>query len=284
MENLKRILVPLDFSQNSLDLLPQADFLARLFKADLHLLHVISVLPSSFGTVYGIDQNQLTDHEIIRKNALDLLSKAAEKASIAVKVTVEVRVGKVHQEITSFAKEIEAGLILMSTQGAHGVGKGLLGSNASKVVQSAPCPVITCEKTGNSGAYKKILVPVNIEFGIRELRDFTSQYLSVMDPHLTFLSVVPEGITEGDYQKVKKHLEEQAKSISREGGLSASIEIVQGWEVSDIIVDSAKKMGADLIMLNTHGRKGLGKLVLGSVAAGVIVEAACPVLSIRPNR
>ncbi|MFM2135962.1 MAG: hypothetical protein RL021_1362, partial [Bacteroidota bacterium] len=132
-----RILVPIDFSDQSLIALEQSFNLSRLTNAELHLLHVID---ESFHLPFlGAKEDKA-----IEKKAQKALEKLAEdtakRAGIAVN-TLSAR-GKIYDEINRAAKKLKCSFIIMGTNGSTGL-KRFIGSNALRVIREAPCPVIT---------------------------------------------------------------------------------------------------------------------------------------------
>lgn len=79
--------------------------------------------------------------------------------------------------------------------------------------------------------------------------------------------------------KVEEHLRARAATLARPG-LHLDIEVVEG-SAADGILAAAQRLGADLIVIGTHGRRGIAHLVLGSVAEAVVRRATCPVLAVH---
>jgi nucleotide-binding universal stress UspA family protein len=138
---LKKILVPMDFSDLSKDALPLATFLAAQFKAEVVLLHIVEKFP--IGYLMG---RELTSHAIvplIKQAEADLERAAADLAkSIGVKISAAVREGRPHEEICEAAKALAADLIVLTTHGYTGLKHVWLGSTAERVVRHASCPVL----------------------------------------------------------------------------------------------------------------------------------------------
>jgi nucleotide-binding universal stress UspA family protein len=86
-------------------------------------------------------------------------------------------------------------------------------------------------------------------------------------------------------QRAGQALLEQAASQAREAGLTPDTVVVEsgGHSTSQALVEAAKRWPADLIILGTHGRRGLHHLILGSVAEGVVRLAPAPVLLVRQS-
>jgi nucleotide-binding universal stress UspA family protein len=144
MIDLKRILVPTDFSKFSQNALTYAVAFAEKFGAELYLLNVVQdlalFLPDAVTAgpplVPPLDQITTAVHE-----ALDRLVTASHLEHL--KVQREVREGAPFSEIVRYAREQDIDLIVMGTHGRGGLAHVLLGSVSEKVVRKAPCPVLT---------------------------------------------------------------------------------------------------------------------------------------------
>jgi len=147
MIQLKRILLPCDFSELSSEATKYACALAEQFEAELHLLHVHeNVVVPEYGM--GIDWDRLMQEA---RNAAEarmeeVLDPAWQEGRKIVKVTAE---GPPFLQIIRYAKEHEIDVIVMATHGRSGVSHMLIGSVAEKVVRKAPCPVLTVRPKGH---------------------------------------------------------------------------------------------------------------------------------------
>ena len=141
--NLKKILVPQDFSEYSLHALKYAVTFAELFKSELIVLHIVEpiVYPADFS--FGQVSIPAMEEEI-RKHSEEQLNELVEREIPAgIKATPMIRVGKPFIEIVEVAKGENADLIVISSHGRTGMDHVLFGSTADKVVRKAPCPVLT---------------------------------------------------------------------------------------------------------------------------------------------
>lgn len=93
---------------------------------------------------------------------------------------------------------------------------------------------------------------------------------------------LPTGGLEEVRDEVMAYLRSEAEGVS-EGQVQVSIDAIEGDDVASTIVGYAKDHGCDLIVISTHGRGGLSRLVFGSVAENVVRHAPCPVLVMRPS-
>ena len=141
---LNQILVPTDFSDNARKALLYALRFAEQFGARVTLLHVVE--PVAYPAELGSSALwvPLISEEALRKDAAKKL--AALSAALGrheIKVDTLVRFGLPFHEIAAAAKELRAGLIIVSTHGYTGLKHVFLGSTAERVVRHAPCPVLT---------------------------------------------------------------------------------------------------------------------------------------------
>ena len=114
------------------------------------------------------------------------------------------------------------------------------------------------------------------------------------DGKITLLSVIGNEDTSGmSYERAQEHHEENEKKTKENLSnianknpydIDISVKIVHDPSIIEGITNFAKSNKIDLIVMGSHGRSGFKKLVLGSVAAGVLVKAECPVLTVKPPK
>lgn len=142
--NIKKILVPIDFSENSKSAVKYAHAMAQLFNAELIFIYVLE--PILYPPDFSLGQITLPAGEIqeFDKRAHEELKKISdEEISQGVAVTTVVRSGKPFVEIIEAAKTYDVDLIIISSHGHSGVENILFGSTSEKVIRKAPCPVLT---------------------------------------------------------------------------------------------------------------------------------------------
>jgi nucleotide-binding universal stress UspA family protein len=145
---IKRILVPVDFSDDSLRALQYAKDFATPFKAELVLLYVVE--PIYYATpadMYATSPNlALLIDEQRRSGKAQLARLEAKLAKGRRKVRGVLKAGSPAQVIVDTAKRLKADMIIMSTHGRSGLAHVLLGSVAERVVRGASCPVLTVRR------------------------------------------------------------------------------------------------------------------------------------------
>jgi nucleotide-binding universal stress UspA family protein len=139
MHRYQSILCPVDFDENSLAAVKHAAQLAAEMEATLHLLHVITIIPTAPEIVQSLEpQNDLS--------ARQRLQKIADRELVGVKYqlhTILAFASLIPRSILATAHELEADLIVMATHGRSGLPHLLLGSVAEAVVRKATCSVLT---------------------------------------------------------------------------------------------------------------------------------------------
>ncbi len=148
IEQVKNVVTPIDFSDNSKLIAESAVFMAGSFKANLVLLFVVQKFEDYSG--FFVPQMSIPDFE------QDLFSQAEEKMHSFCEevgafakeqgvdnVSGKILVGDVAEQIVDFSAKQEEGLIAMGTHGYKGLEKIMFGSVADKVVKTASCPVLT---------------------------------------------------------------------------------------------------------------------------------------------
>ena len=143
--DLKRILVPIDFSKTSKAALPWAASLAAESGSELILLHVREKFPIDYVLGRDLMNEWVTPFMKQAEAELEVIAEKINK-SRTLNISAVVRNGKPFQEICDVTKIVGAGLIVLTTRGYTGLKNVWLGSTAERVVRHAPCPVLTVRK------------------------------------------------------------------------------------------------------------------------------------------
>jgi nucleotide-binding universal stress UspA family protein len=138
---LKKVLVPIDFSNHSDQALRWGTSLAEKYGAQVLLLHVIPPAVEEVSTHGSASEEIIMDLEA--KVEARLGETVLRDLDDSLPVDVKIAVGKAPEEILRVAREEAVGLIVMGTHGRTGLAHVLLGSTAETVLRSSPCPVFT---------------------------------------------------------------------------------------------------------------------------------------------
>lgn len=288
MLQLRHILFPTDFSDRADDVMQHAAFAARVYGADLHILHVHESSSAS-------DVDEAEFQARLDAHARQLRDAGGE---VAVNVVTVVRNGEAPApEIIDYATEEGIDLIVIGTHGRRGVRRMFMGSVAEEVLRSAPCPVLTVRHDDaplpQPRPPRRVLVPIDFsEFGIASLRAakrFVDDGGEVVLVHAVE-EFVPPGVYGLEYpsyhdlradidQHARREMEEMARSELGDA-VRYRIELQTGY-APVAIVEFADEIDADLVVMSTHGRSGIERMLLGSVAERVVRTSDRPVLIVR---
>lgn len=135
---------------------------------------------------------------------------------------------------------------------------------------------------------KKILCPVDFSNYSDKASEFASIFAKASGAEIVYLHVASQGAYNGDYGYAMERTREHALSrlVAVEpviDGIKFNHDVKVCSLIADTIVEYAEEHDIDLIVIPTHGRTGLRRLVLGSVAETVLRKAKCAVATVRPN-
>ncbi len=285
---LKKILVPTDFSELSLNAIDYAIILAKKEQAEINLVHIseeMLIYPIS-GEAYMLSGNMMLYEDELKKVKKEQLDKiAAQYVSSGVKFNTILRSGRSHPEIVKIVKEEDIDMIVMSTHGVSGVREFIIGSNAVRVISEAPCPVLSVQKklnTIDNNIFKRILLQFRDQPHSREKVDYGIKLAQWFDSTLIVLGIDDTNTDEGR-RRLTAHAE-QIKTIATDLGVKVQTEVRGSGSVSKLILDYAEECEADLIMvMSDMDKSNISEYVMGPVAQRLVNRSKIPVISIRPT-
>lgn len=283
----KTILVGFDDSISSKAALTEASYWVKKHGGKIILVHAVFFDTEEFG---------------IAPEQLEKRLKIGEKVCVQTKemITSEFGIeaqyllceGEPPEVIIDTAKGKKADLIVLGTYGRRGLNRLLMGSVTSQVIVNAPTDVLVVKKPCGEckGEYKSILVPFDGSEFSKKAITRACQLSKVDDGEITALYVIPryeemidffrtESIKKSLYQEANKIIS-GAVSLASAQGIAIKKEIVEG-AADEKIVEIGKKLNDALIVMGSHGYRGVNKAILGSTAERVIVNASCPVLIVK---
>lgn len=296
------ILLPVDLSETAPRVAEYALALSRILDAEIHVIHAFQpILFSQVSYSPGPPELKIYNTELDQLNLSRMEKFVQEHLRGAGKVHSVIVRGEVREEILTYIKANEITLVAMATRGKKGLERVVFGSVAQSMVQSSPVPVMTYNQAEGNGqgpiAFRKILLPIDLtatasaavvrqaarlgrasgaemhlihvirstprtypgdEIYIDQLNDYRQQLqISVM----THLNRFAEKHLQ-DYGEVKK--------------------IVRIGHTARRILKYVEQEGIDLVVMGTHGRRGLGRVLFGSVAQRVVQHSPVPVITMNP--
>lgn len=279
---IRKILVPIDFSVTSSIALEHAADLCKRFSVDLHLLNVQSsinadVLPSiSASSIYSHQNADELKSTIIEK-LNDLGREFSEKYNVGYQI--EVRDGGVAKEITKSANENNVDLIVMGTHGVKGFEEFFIGSNAYRVVTSSKQPVLTVQSSSTNGGYQNILLPIDSTVHTRDKVSHAALVAKAFNATIHIVGLVTEehedetAIYNLKIKQIEEYLDGKEVSYTRT--------LKHGDDIADMTLGYAKENNMDLIVMMTEQEASTG-LFVGPYAQRIVNHSKTPVLSVTP--
>jgi nucleotide-binding universal stress UspA family protein len=285
------ILVPTSGVEEPTPAAERAIDLAERSGATIHALYVLESgrIPIQDGSQWVLD-----DLAGVGEVALERVEKRARAAGVGTVETVE-REGAPHREILSYVEEAGIDLLVMGTHGRKGLDRYLLGSVTEKVVRASPVPVLSVKRKGASQPpieYSDVLIPTDGSEGAEAAVDHGIAFAETVGADVHGLSVtdvratVPN-VDVGSQTEVHDLLEAEGERATdyvdtqgSEAGLDVTTAVVRGTPYAQIR-EYVAEHDVDLIAMGTHGRTGLERYLLGSVAEKVVRTADVPVLTVR---
>jgi nucleotide-binding universal stress UspA family protein len=283
MGRYRKILVAIDGSESSRHALREAFKLAMDEKC---WVTVVSVTPHYEGDLGATWISNVQD--AVKKPCQVALSEAedmAKKERVMVKTVCEE--GEIYERIVDLADAENSGVIVMGRRGMGGLERTLVGSVTARVIGHSQRDVLVVPE-GTSIGWKSILFATDgsrySEAATNKAIDFAKSYgseikiVSVVDVTDEFIARAPGALD--DLVKKAKGIVEDVKNKAVSEGIKAD-GIVKEGDAYKSIVDVAEKQKVDAIIMGSHGRTGIKRLLMGSVTERVIGHAPCPILIVK---
>jgi len=276
---VKKILIPIDFSNASKLALEHAAHLCKAFGSELHLVHIyktstIDVLPNLTAT-----SASLPDYESLKSMVTEELNDIGEQFSKQhnIEYNIEVKEGSVSKGIITTAKDCGADLIVMGTHGVSGFEEFFLGSNAYRVVTSASVPVLTVQEKADKMGFENIVLPIDSS---QHTRDKVSEVVALAQAFGSKVHIAQLMKEDDDVAIMNLKVKQVAEHLEHKG-ISHEITILTEGNIATMTLNFAQTVKADLIAIMTDQENFTGFFV-GEYAQQIVNHSKVPVLSVTP--
>lgn len=270
---MKKILVPCDFSGPSNEAFKMAASIAASSKGEIFVLNIVEmpVLTSSLVVPVPAYEKAFLKglKEKANKNFLNLKDRWAQKT----KVSFFVEQGSVAGAVNKFIARKKVDVVVMGTHGSSGLRDFTVGSNTEKIVRSSKVPVISVRQAPRSNVITDLVFPTDLAPDQRKLAEGIQLLQSFFKAKLHILYVNNPANFQRDIF-VEKRLAEFAKQYKFK---NYSVHIYNDIDVENGVINFSARFKNKMIVMSTHGRKGLGRLLSGSVAEDVVNHLNCPI-------
>ncbi|HOP14279.1 universal stress protein [Lentimicrobium sp.] len=275
---MKEIVVAIDFSKGSLHALDYAIAFANHVKSNVMMVWVDSHTNQDFA--FSAEVNEFREEAIRNMEEIMKSKKGQLKHG---KLSYKLRKGKVYQEIANQAKYNDASLIIAGTHGVTGYEEFWIGSNAYRIVSYAPCPVITVRYDFNIGpeGIKSIVLPIDSTLDTRQKVPFTVELAKLFNADIHILALYSTSI-----RAVQRKVDNYARQVQKymtDAGINHHTESLEADNITNISIEYARKVNADLIAIMTEQETTASNILLGPYAQQMVNHSPVPVLSIQPK-
>lgn len=288
-----KILCPIDFSASSQQAMRVATRLANKAGAELELLHSLHLPPLalSIEVPYPAD---VIDQMVADDDRAFTAAIGEAKNLGAQRVTNRIVRGAPAEQICMIADaEPRSDLIVMGTHGRTGVRRLLLGSVAETVVRHAPCSVLAVRGRDDHDTFRHVLCPVDFSPSSKYGIDLAAELAEKDGLGITLLHVLdlPVGYSgepttldfvSGLDRTSSELLDRWADELRAKVQIPVTKRTLIGNPAEQILTALDQDLTYDLVIVGTHGRTGLSRALLGSVAEKIVRTAPCAVLVARP--
>ena len=281
---IKRILVPIDFSETGMFAIEHAAYMAKLCSAHLYLLHVVK----SIEYAYTEDIEPGTkgkNIEGVHGRAFERIDKIVENIRNKYKIEISslINIGQLAQGVSKTCKNENIDLVIMGTHGAKGFEEFITGSNADKVVNTSPCPVITITigTPISKDGFDNIVMPIDNSLHSRQKIDYVVEMAKRYNSKVHILGLL-NNMEYLDERKFNIKLD-SVENIMKKNKLSYVRKLINCRNIALEAMKYSYEVRADLLVIMTDNEESrYPGLFLGSLTKHVINHSTVPVMSIRP--
>ncbi|MCB0478739.1 MAG: universal stress protein [Crocinitomicaceae bacterium] len=272
-----KILVPVDFSDQSLLAVKTAKSIAEAEKGEVVLLHMLDI-PNFYGTDIIRELNS-DESFFMMKGAKQKMEEFLEKVkSDSIEISSDIKLDNTYTGIIEYAEDVAADYILMGSHGASGIKEVFVGSNTEKVVRRSTVPVICVKDYQENLQFKNVVFASNFYKESDTVLPYLKQFVKDFNCNVHLLRVNTEKDFETTWysRKVMQKFIEEADL-----GTECTINIYNDDSVENGIMRFANEINADAMLVSTHHRRGLNHWFNGSLGSDLVNHAIHPVVTFR---
>lgn len=277
---MKKILVPIDFSEHSEHALQVAAIIAKQHNAEIIVLHMLGL---SEAILSKNESQEIAEGMYYLKLAEQRFAVFLDKEYLeGIKITETIRNYRIFSEVNEVANENAVDLIVMGSHGSSGLHEIFVGSNTEKVVRTSDVPVLVVKHRMEEFEIKEVVFACDFKMenvaayhNAVRLFDFFNANLQLIYINLP-----------GDRFKNSDQIEERIKEFlfkADRGNLKKfdQVQVINDYSVEGGIFNYSQKINADIIALPTHGRKGLSHFFNGSIGEDIVNHSDTPVVTFK---
>lgn len=269
-----KIVVPIDFSEESLHGLELALLLSKKIDCNIELVYVqkksVDYHPGS----------KEEEHKYAEREFKKIIEKYTPLLTGKNTLSYIIKVGKIYREIVNQAESFSESIIVSSTHGASGFEKFFIGSNTFKIITATSKPVITTRGGFIPKNISKIILPLDISADTRQKLPFTAEIAKFFDAEVHVITVT--SLQTEDISKKLSSYSNQVCEYLENKGVNCEKESLVGSNLIELILNYANMVNADLISIMTE-QVSDSNFILGTAAQEMLNKSTIPVLCLNPK-
>ncbi len=269
---MKNLIVPLDFSAESLNGLKLAVLFSKKATVNIRLVYVIQKTDSDKDI--SAEQNQAAQKfEAIISEYKPLLGNNSS-------LDYFIGKGRIYQEVVNLADQTPDALITASTHGASGFQEFFIGSNAFRIISATQKPVITLRKNYCPNDIKRIVLPIDMSADTRQKVPYTTEMAKLFSAEIHVVGIHTNRNNQ-DVRRLRSYVSQVSGFI--EGKVHCESNEVFGDNIAEMLINYSNTIKADLISITTEQPSGIS-LIMGNTAHQILNKAEIPVLCLTPKQ
>jgi len=275
MDVMKKILVPVDFSEHSEYALEVASHIAKKYEAGIIILHMIGLSDSVLANSEIAEEQEAKYYLKLAKEKIKEFTEKEYLKDISVEAVIQNY--KDFKEVDNVSHEQNCDLVVMGSHGTSGLSELFVGSNTEKVVRTSEVSVLVIKKQHDDFNIKKMVFSTNLETETIPAYKKAAAFAKLLSAELEIVHINNSGANFMGYDDVEKKMEVYKSELEE----PVQIKFYNYHTVEGGLFDYCFKNDVDLLVIPTHGRKGLAHFVVGSLAENVSNHAKMPVMTIK---
>ena len=272
---MKTIIVPIDFSEQSENALRVAASLAKKHDSEILVLHMLELNEAMISSSEGFHPEQTVFLlKLAEKRIGEFLDKDYLKDA---KITPIIKHFKVFGEVNEIAEKHNADIIVMGSHGTDGLKEIFVGSNAEKVVRNSEIPVLVIKKPHDDFQVENFVFACDYKDegleAFHKARSFAEKLGANM--HMVYIN------TPGDHFLSTQDAYAKVNDFLAKAGAGTGVDIYNDYSVEKGVLNYCESIGADVVGIPTHGRKGLSHFFMGSIGEDIANHAQLPVITFK---
>ena len=281
VQSLGTILVPVDFTEPSLNALTVAVRLSQHQQTEIHLIYVFNLAtvrpPATNGQGHDLSLEQLIQEGTDRIQLLATVTAQEHQ----VRCSASYCQGKIPEEVVRAASRINADLIVIGTQNGADPETFRLGADAYQIIKTVSCPVLTVPVHQKWITFERILFPVRPVPGTLEKYTFTRKIIQNDQTAVTILALcAPDEVI--SMHQLTDEVAVLTEKLTQDNIRNQAL-FCQTDSMAETVLEKADELNTDLLIITASLNVTTENYFMGPFTQQIVYNSRVPVLAIRPE-